>query len=95
METDARHSELKEVSKTITSQFNFLKLVKNFSCVFDDGACSFYMADRRNRLLDKSIAGDSVMLEQTLDFKNDIEPFVQDKSEELIAKIQELQQTFN
>lgn len=95
LETDARHSELKDISFTITSQFDLLKLVKNFSCVFDDGECSFHMADRRNRLLEKSIAGDSVMLEQTLDFKNDIEPFVSDKSEALIAKIQAVQQTFN
>ena len=76
METDAKHSELKDISNTITSQFDFLKLVKNFSCVFDDGCCTFHQADRRNRLLDKSITGDSVMLEQAYDFKNDIEPFV-------------------
>jgi hypothetical protein len=53
------------------------------------------MSDRRNRLLDKSISGDSVLFGQVLDFKNDIEPFVKEKQENLLQKIGTIQQTFN
>lgn len=94
-ELEAKHTDIKDLAEQITGQFDSLKLVKNFSCTFDGHEISFHMSDRRNRMLDKSISGDSHFVGQSLDFKDDIEPFVREKSELFVGKIAGLQKGFN